>query len=252
MSQTARQMAAGDEISHSVLQIQAGVAEASVADRVAAHVLKQIAGGELAAGSRLPSERKLAETLGVSRVSVRAALQKLKAQGFLNSVQGGGTKVVSGSGCADPALAELTRLDRSNLVDLMELREALEVWACRRAALMATDESVSALKANLAAMADRNSDKARLDVEFHLMIADMTGSVVYRHLLIPIRATLTEMLHYHRTQLFADADDDAAILSQHHTIVEAIASRDETRAAAAMTSHLTWVRRHYDEAVKPE
>ncbi|HAE03427.1 MAG TPA: FadR family transcriptional regulator, partial [Rhodospirillaceae bacterium] len=82
----------------------------SVADRVAAEILKLIAGGDIEPGSNLPAERKLSVMLGVSRVSVRAALQTLKAQGFIDAVQGGGTRVVARASGADPALAELVRL----------------------------------------------------------------------------------------------------------------------------------------------
>ncbi|HSK38856.1 MAG TPA: winged helix-turn-helix domain-containing protein, partial [Arenibaculum sp.] len=68
---------------------------ARVSDRVAARLLDMIAQGHLTPGQRLPGERLLAEQMGVSRVSVRAALQRLKTQGFLAAVQGGGTRVVS-------------------------------------------------------------------------------------------------------------------------------------------------------------
>ena len=68
-----------------------------VADRVAQELLRLIAAGKLAPGERLPGERHLAEMMHVSRVSVRAALQQLKTQGFVASVQGGGTRVLAAS-----------------------------------------------------------------------------------------------------------------------------------------------------------
>lgn len=216
-----------------------------VADRVATEILKLIASGDIEPGQNLPAERKLAAMLGVSRVSVRAALQTLKAQGFLDAVQGGGTRVVSQAAISDPALAELVRLDKSNMLDLMELRCEIEVWAARRAAENATGESIAALRDTLEAMKGNCPDKAAADVAFHMEIARASESVVYRHLLGVVRGTLTEMLKYHRTELFATVEDDATVIAHHSDIVDAIESRDPERAATAMRRHVAWARDHY-------
>lgn len=221
----------------------------NVADRVAAEVLERLATGEFAPGERLPSERQLSESLGVSRVSVRAALQRLKAQGFLTAVQGGGTRVAAKDGDPDPALAELVRLERGNLVDLMELRTEMEVWAARRAATNVAPETLAELRAAVDAMRAPNArtaeEKASADVAFHLCVAKASGSVVYRHLLSVVRDTLAEMLKYHRAELFATPADDRTVLAHHAAIVAAIASGDPDAAERAMRTHLDWARDHY-------
>ena len=220
----------------------------SVADRVAAEILKLIAGGDIEPGSNLPAERKLSVMLGVSRVSVRAALQTLKAQGFIDAVRGGGTRVVCRASGADPALAELVRLDRSNMLDLMDLRCEIEVWAARRAAESMTPETVSMLRETVVAMTRPGADKAAQDVAFHMALAKASDSVVYRHLLSLVRGTLAEMLTYHRTELFASAQDDATVVAQHIAIVEAIEAKDSEGAARAMREHLNWARDHYSKS----
>ncbi len=219
--------------------------KASVSDQVAERILTLIASGDIRAGEKLPAERKLADQLGVSRVSIRAALERLKAQGFLASVQGGGTTVVKTAGIRDPALAEIVRIDRSNLVDLMELRTEIEVWAAHRAALYASDEAITEMASSLAEMRAPDADKPRADVAFHMAIAKATDSVVYRHLISVIRETLTEMLVYHRTELFGSTEDDLTVLDHHQEIHDAIAARDPERAASAMRKHLRWARDHY-------
>jgi len=81
-----------------------------VSERVAQEIMSLIAAGTLTPGERLPGERQLAEMMNVSRVSVRTALQDLKSQGFIVSVQGGGTRVAAslcpfrGAGRAWPRL----------------------------------------------------------------------------------------------------------------------------------------------------
>jgi len=222
-----------------------------VADRVATDLLRLIAGGEFKAGERLPGERQLADMMNVSRVSVRAALQRLKAQGFVSAVQGGGTRVVSGAGGTDPALAELVRLDRGSLQELAEMRLILEVWAARRAAEHATDADLTEIDRILGEMErcePEDAAKAELDVAFHLAVASAAGSIVYRHLLSLIRATLTEMLTYHRYELFGSNWDDLEVLRQHRAIAAAIAARDPQAAAAAMEHHLGWVLQRYRQA----
>ncbi len=222
-----------------------------VADRVAADLLRLIASGEFKAGERLPGERQLAEMMEVSRVSVRAALQQLKAQGFVSAVQGGGTRVVSGAGGADPALAELVRLDRSSLQELAEMRLILEVWAARRAATQASQADIAEIRRIVDEMArcdPNDATKAQLDVAFHLAVANASGSVVYRHLLSLIRATLTEMLTYHRYELFGSDWDDREVLNQHRAIADAVAAGDPGAAADAMERHLDWVLQRYRRA----
>jgi DNA-binding FadR family transcriptional regulator len=234
----------------------------SVADRVATRLLDMIARGELTPGQRLPGERALAEQMGVSRVSVRAALQRLKTQGFLVAVQGGGTRVVSSAAAMDDALTAMVRTKLDNLHDLAEIRVALETWAARRAAERASDADIAEIKARLDAMAAASPrrapgdpaeggsapDKAFEDVQFHLAIGKAADSPVYMHVLSVIRDILMQMLAFHRYELFLSDGDDATVLAHHRAIFEAIAARDPDAAAAAMQRHLSWVLEHYGRA----
>lgn len=220
------------------------------AERVARTIMGWIADGDLAPGERLPGERQLAESLGVSRVSVRAALQKLKAQGLLTSVQGGGTRVAAATASLDDNLTTLARSRFENLRDLAEIRMALETWAARRAAERAEAEDVAEIKRLLDAMrADttaRDADKAENDARFHLAIGKAAGSAVYIHFLATIRDVLGQMLTFHRHELFGNPADDAAVLSHHQAIYTAIARHDPEGAASAMRAHLAWVLSHYE------
>ena len=221
----------------------------TLSDQVAAEILRQIVSGELNPGDRLPAERKLSDDLGVSRVSVRAGLQKLKAQGLLQSVQGGGTSVAGPNiNSGDPALLALAKLDRSSLVDLVDLRSVLEVWAAKRAARQASDAEIAEMYAEIQRMRDGNDNKAEDDFDFHLSIARASGSPIYRHVLAIIRSTLLEMLIYNRFELFGKEEHDAVILHQHEAIADAIAAHDPDAAETAMRIHLKWVMRQYIDA----
>lgn len=221
------------------------------ADQVAQAITNQIASGTLSPGERLPGERQLAERMGVSRVSVRAALQKLKAQGMVTSVQGGGTRVASASATLDAGLAILLRTKLDNLHDLAEIRMALESWAAGRAAARATDQQLAEIKAHLNAMESASprrgagSNMAREDTAFHLAIGKAAESPVYTHILTTIRSVLVDMLDFHRYELFSEPTDDAVVLDHHRAIFRAIEARDPQAAEAAMRAHLAWVLAYY-------
>ena len=222
-----------------------------ISEWVAEQLLERIARGELVPGERLPGERQLAEQLHVSRVSVRAALQKLKTQGFLTAVQGGGTRVVSSAGAMDGALTEMVRVKHANLCDLVEIRQALEGWAARRATERATPEQVERIGKVLAAMGEtgRDGKQAADDMDFHLAVAQAANSPVYLHLLATIRDILGQMMEYHHTEPFA-LGKEALMIDHHRAIFEAIQRRDADAAAEAATAHLGWVLDRYNDMNK--
>ncbi len=219
-----------------------------ISEWVAQQLMERIARGELVPGERLPGERQLAEQLHVSRVSVRAALQKLKTQGFLTAVQGGGTRVVSSAGVMDGALTEMVRVKHGNLCDLVEIRQALESWAARRAAERATPEQIEQIGRILQAMGQTGRDgrQAADDMDFHLAVAQAAGSPVYLHLLSTIRDILGQMMEYHHTEPFA-LGKEALMIDHHRDIYEAIARHDADAAAAAATRHLGWILERYND-----
>lgn len=221
-----------------------------VADRIASELLRMISSGELAPGERLPGERQLADMMGVSRVSVRAALQQLKAQGFVTAVQGGGTRITAAADQLDSALARLVRSNRDNLHDLAEVRANLEVWAARRAAERATPEQLAEIERCFAIIMspDRPSRaKAEDDLNFHLAIAKASGSAVYMHLMTVLGDILEEMFAFHRHHLYPTEEDDRIFARQHGAIAQAIAAGAEDEAAAAMARHLSTVLARYVE-----
>ncbi len=226
-----------------------------VSERVADGILARIASGEWGPGHRLPGERQLAEDMGVSRVSVRAALQSLKTRGLLDAVQGGGTRVIASAQAMDPGMVELVRVNGENLIDLAEIRSILEVWAVGRAALRRSEQDVSDLQRIMAAtesdiMAGKH--KGENDVRFHMAIARASRSGIYQHIVAVIRGMLRQMVEHHRYELFPTHDDDIKILAQHRAVFEGIKAGDTAAAQAAMRAHLGWVLDRYsrERAVK--
>lgn len=221
---------------------------ARISDQVMDRILARIASGEWGPGHRLPGERQLAEEMGVSRVSIRAALQSLKTQGLLDAVQGGGTRVIATSAAMDPGMLELVRVSRENLHDLAEIRAILEGWAVRRAARNRTDEDLAELTRIMeATQADiaAGAHKSENDVCFHLALAKAAGSGIYLHIMAVIRGVLHQMVDYHRYQLFNEPEDDRVVMEQHRAVLDAVRARDADAAESALRAHLGFVLDRY-------
>ena len=222
-----------------------------VSDRIAQNLLKLIASGELAPGERLPGERQLADMMGVSRVSVRAALQELKAQGFLSAVQGGGTRVVSAAGeLIGKHLGRLVQAEERNLLDLIEIRSNLEVWAAKLAASNADEAQVAEIERILVMMGDDMRPKrlkAEDDLAFHMAIAKASGSAVYLHLMSALTSILEEQLTDTRLLRYNTPEQDAKFLEQHWAIFRAIEGKNSEAAGEAMAEHLDSVQACYNQ-----
>jgi GntR family transcriptional repressor for pyruvate dehydrogenase complex len=220
--------------------------ESSHAERkVLAYIRDQIISGQLKAGERLPSERALCETLGVSRGYVRKALAKLDHYGLIKTLPQRGTIVAGlGSKAISGLIASIGSFDEEfTPPDLFEIRALLETFAAREAAERADQDNVTEiLKWHSEFRAKTNTGTRALEEDhlFHLAIARASGNAVCLSLIsyitpqiISLNADFTESdpLRFQRT------------FDEHDRIVQSILARDSSGAAEAM-------RRHMDEAWK--
>lgn len=222
-----------------------------VSERVAQEIMSLIAAGTLSAGERLPGERQLAEMMNVSRVSVRAALQDLKTQGFIVAVQGGGTRVAARTAKADSPLMSLVRADTRNLQDLAEIRAHIETWGVRRAAERATPSDVAAIAETVENMADAArpaAERSADDLAFHMAIARASGSPVYRYVMDMLERVLERNIEFTRQALCYAPSEDRQLLAEHRNILAAIRQGDPDAAEHAMARHLAHVVNRYTQS----
>lgn len=145
----------------------------SLSDRLSVNVMGLIAGGRLGPGMRLPPERRIAEAAAISRVCVRAALDRLKQRGYLEAVQGAGTRVTPSA----PALEELRAANRANLAQLADFGTFLDGLLIGLAVERAVPEAVAAALAATPAPGGRASDRPFL---VRRRLADLSRSGVLR------------------------------------------------------------------------
>jgi GntR family transcriptional repressor for pyruvate dehydrogenase complex len=214
--------------------------------QVAHAVGEAIRRGDHAPGSRLPSERDLAEAFGVSRPTVREAMVALEIQGFLEIRHGSGIHVTRTAPKSDGGLD----LDVGPF-ELIEARRAVEAEACALAAISITDAEIAELEGLLAEMERGASDEhdpgsgpseaERADRRFHVLIGRATRNSAL--------AGVVEMLWdlRYRSPLCvevlarAHAAGDRPRIGEHSAILRALIARDPKAARAAMRDHLTRV-----------
>jgi GntR family transcriptional repressor for pyruvate dehydrogenase complex len=216
---------------------------------IARRLLDYLLSGEVRPGDRIPSERQLADYLGVNRPAVREAIRALGFLGLLEVRQGSGTYF------RGPDQDLLFRLFEWSLLfgekevrDVMEMRADLEIIAAGRAAERRSEADVTALKELLDRM--RRSDAAEFpdaDVAFHSKIAAIAGNVVLRDMLASIRT----MIHGWVDRNITAAGTTKIAYRDHVPIYRAIAAGDPEAARTAMTSHMQAATRRLLATVKP-
>jgi DNA-binding FadR family transcriptional regulator len=196
--------------------------------------------GIAAPGTRLPSERELADRLSVSRVTLREAIRALRQSGYVESRRGryGGTFVnVVLPRLNQPAARRLAAKSGRDLDDTLALRQVLEVGAAEQAARSGLDEhDAGHLTACLHDCADATdpADYRRLDSRLHLAIAEVTGSPSLTAAVADVRMRINRFLDaippLERNMAHSEA--------QHRRIVTAILADDVEAARRAMAEHL--------------
>lgn len=207
--------------------------------------IEELVLGELDPGSALPSETDLASELGVSRLTVREAFKSLQARGLVE-IRRGRRPVVAWPNARPVGdfFAAVIRRDPRQLLDLLEVRRALEVHIASLAALRASRAAITAMELALEAMRQTSGAEDRLaeinaaDLRFHESLAAASGNQLLSHLMEameePLRASRLQSLRGHLARGGTVAD----VIEQHDRILDRVRARDARGAGAAMRDHL--------------
>ena len=226
---------------------------------VVRQIEKLILRGILRPGERLPSERDLADRLGVSRPSLREAVAELQAEGLLCSKAGSGIYVADVLGSAfSPALIRLFGAHDEAVFDYLSFRRDMEGLAAERAARLGSESDLKVIQAIFekmeAAQARPNNaeEEARLDAQFHSAIIDASHNVVMLHMMRSMYDLLRQGVFYNRQVMFKQRTSRAALLDQHRAINVALQARDPAAARAAVQTHLDYVQQALEDQRRAE
>ncbi len=196
--------------------------------------------------SKLPSERELAQSLGVSRNLLREAVITLEALGYLEVRERQGTFITAPA--ADDFVASLrfaSLWPEEMLCQLMEMRLVIEVPIAGLAALRRSDEEVKAMRRCIADLEQASlrpdggaSEGAQWDSRLHMLIVNAARNPLLSRLYEGLAATMERYISMSRIILLAIDGWPAKIVAEHEALVEAIAHQDPQGAEEAQRHHL--------------
>jgi GntR family transcriptional repressor for pyruvate dehydrogenase complex len=221
-----------------------------LATEVVRQIIDQILGSEMNTGDRLPSERKLAEMLGVGRSVIREALKTLTVLGLIEVRQGDGTYL------SEPDTGFLARAIEWGLLlgahearELVEARCHVEVIMARLAAERRDDDDVEALRALLAEMEASQADRDRFvtaDMAFHGRVSSAAGNGTLQRMM----AGVTMLLEVWIRRVMSQAESYAPTLNEHARLFAAIEAGDPEEAAAAAQAHMDRARARLESSLQ--
>jgi GntR family transcriptional repressor for pyruvate dehydrogenase complex len=208
-----------------------------VVEQVQAFVLHQ----QLQPGDALPSELRLAETLGVSRPVVREALRTLAGRGFLTIANGRNAVVSPVSASALVHFFErATQLNAVTILEVLEVRRGIEKQSVELAAQRRTSDDIEKLQQILAELTQHRQDLSlysQLDAQLHLQIAIASQNSLLRYFVESFGGAFRHVslagLQNRRTQLELDH-----VHLDHEEIVEAVILQQHERAVRLMDRHV--------------
>jgi len=213
-------------------------------EEITEQLKRQILDGKLKVGDKLPSTKEMSERFGVGRSTTREALSALKAMGLIEIRQGGGCTVIRSEPEPEIKLPELEslRLNRETLLELIEVRQSLEVSIASLAAEKRTEEDAATLQRIVKEMelaVGNDLEGERTDIEFHLALVKATRnsmlSKVLDSIMTPMELAIREV---RRVELYSNRTVAERLLEEHSAICEAVVARDAAAAAEGMKRHL--------------
>ncbi|WP_246055313.1 GntR family transcriptional regulator [Glutamicibacter uratoxydans] len=197
--------------------------------RVTERIRDEIIDGVRAPGSRLV-ERELAEELGVSRLPIRDALHILANEGLITP--------------RPRTWAVVREFSASDIADLQEVREAMEVMTFKLAAQRHTRNGLDELRAVLETEIEASKKQdyvtaRRAGAKFHELVVGLAGN----ELLIELQAGLSSRMRW----LLSQHDDLEIMAEEHAQILEAMASRNLELVERLVLQHIATSKGSVDE-----
>ena len=225
----------------------------SFVDNAIETIRHRIDDGGLGSGDRLPPERVLADELHISRTVLREALSSLEALGLIEA-RGTRGRFVTQGGASERSRAIVSTWLHDHAREILEMDEIRSVLEAHAIRSMSEWEAVDAARRATAVLRDQREavgrgnpvEAARLDAEFHLVLASYTKNETLRSLLQElIAAARPETL-----AVYSLPDATERSLTQHGQIVDALAQSDIPLVADIARLHLIDVAQRYSASIE--
>jgi len=210
----------------------------TLSGRVVKVIMKLIESHELMPGDKLPPENEFAEKLGVSRGILREALAILQFQGFIVRKPKDGTYIREVSIEEISADSMVKSLKNSTYIDLIELREALELKSIELAVKRADDKAILEIKAYLESVDIDDENYSISDYNFHMKIAELSKNVLLMNFIDNYYDLIREMGEKSNSNRRRRSE----IFDEHKNLINALLERDTEKAKNCLRYHLHQVK----------
>ncbi|MGN7398091.1 FadR/GntR family transcriptional regulator [Peribacillus frigoritolerans] len=208
-----------------------------IPQNIVAQIRKKLIDGSLQPGQLLPSEVKLAEMFGVSRSSIRDAMQILENTGVVSRRKKCGTTIRQ---ITIEDLANIyspAKSENENFIDLIETREVLEIAVVRLVVQRATEADLKELEDLNVWMEVQPEQASQADIAFHLTLARVSKNQV----MFNIIKSLEEILNRLQEKTIYFPGRLSKVIEEHRQILSAIRKKDEKLALECMEYHLNQI-----------
>ena len=210
---------------------------------------------KLAIGSKLPTEREMCESFGVSRTALREALRRLSARGLINIQKGSGmyvSEILIEDAVKTLNLYYDLKFDKNLLLQIIEVRRIFEPEIAKLAAINRTDEDLAELSDALLEFEQCNPDntqmEADLDNKFHLSVTKSTHNPIVQVTMEPIYSLLPRMRNYIYGNIEGEKENT---LKSHKELFKAIQDGNENQAYLITKEQLFRTQDIYENHMKP-
>jgi DNA-binding FadR family transcriptional regulator len=218
--------------------------KASLTEQAVEAIKRQILTQHLRPGDRLPPERQLCESLGISRSILREALSALVSQGIVGKVPGKGVYIQDFDRRSLGVHIRLTITDQSELGALKDLRTMLEVGALELVAQRSTVEELDQLEGIIAEMEQRLHRRqpiGNLDYDFHLSLFGAAHAPALLPLYEQVLRDVTDLTVFQNPQVRDTLTPETGLanLSFLRQVLSALRRRDVGAAHQAIVAHIS-------------
>ncbi|MBR3806516.1 MAG: FadR family transcriptional regulator [Clostridia bacterium] len=220
----------------------------TLGEQILASVVNIIKRGGYSVGDRLPTEKEIAESLGVGRNSVREAMKALNMAGVTSSVAGKGTfLLVSAESLTTNVSSLLSSVSEFSLLELLEARRMIETESAVLAAKRKSEGilDLSGLRSALLLLEERlknrDVDASHTDFDFHIELVRLGNN----RFLDKMLHSIVKDIECSKKIVTIDFDSAELEIMLHKNIFNAISNGDINAARDAMAAHFDNTERYY-------
>ena len=210
----------------------------SLRAQVYGQLKKRLMAGDWKTGEKIPSENELCRSFGVSRVTVRAAIQQLEILGLVETKHGGGTFVRDNSSMnAMNDLHSLMQINKyQDIITVLEFRKIIEKGTIGLAVSRVTDKDIEVLEETYAALRTSTDDPeafAKADYAFHYRIAQIARNPI----IAKVYDVIDEILSSAMVDIVRLLGSEMG-LRYHRMLIDALKSGDKVACEKFMEAHI--------------